>query len=163
METNWNTAIAFVLEAEGGLTNDPNDSGGLTNRGLTHTDIEQWNVKHAQKLDIRLLTIEQARLVYRQKYWITCGAGKLPSGVDVVHFDTAVNLGLSQAQTCLNRTHKPGFSPRATCFAYLADRSAVYDKIVAAHPQDEVFRKGWQNRLEALKALVERLCPHVQV
>ena len=34
METDWDEAINFVLEMEGGYTLDPNDPGGETKYGI---------------------------------------------------------------------------------------------------------------------------------
>ena len=162
LEINWKRAIEFVLASEGGLSDDKADSGGLTNKGLTHTDIDAWNHSHGTSINIRALTTAQAEVIYKSKYWFASGADKLGTGLDAVHFDTAVNMGLAQATICLNRSYNPGWSSRALAFAYLADRSGVYKRIIDAHPKDEVFRVGWNNRILALKALVNELAPAVK-
>ena len=159
MEANWQAAIDFVLEAEGSeYTDDPNDSGGPTKYGITWIDLKNYRKLHTLfPASVRDMTVNEAKEIYRFRYWNPSGCAALPTGLDLVHFDTAVNLGLSQAATCLKRTHRDGWTGKALAFAYLADRSAVYDKIVQAHPQDKAFIHGWDNRLAALKALVEKV------
>ena len=50
--TDFDLAINYVLENEGGVVDDPNDPGGLTNFGISQ--------KQYPDLDIRDLTRDQA-------------------------------------------------------------------------------------------------------
>lgn len=88
---SFTAAINFVLEQEGGLTNDPNDPGGLTNFGLTRADTP----------DPATLTRDQAVDIYRAKYWGPSKADQMPTPVALMHFDTAVNQGLGAAAELL--------------------------------------------------------------
>ena len=147
--------MPFILAQEGGFSDDKNDSGGRTNFGILEREYRAYTGK--PNANIEHISMDEVFAIYYNKYWLPSGADNLPEGLNVTHFDTAVNLGLSQAATCLKRTHRDGWSGKALAFAYLADRSAVYDKIVQAHPQDKAFIHGWDNRLAALKALVEKV------
>jgi lysozyme family protein len=42
MNDDFESALAFVLEAEGGYTNDPDDHGGKTDLGITQGEYTQW-------------------------------------------------------------------------------------------------------------------------
>jgi len=60
MSDNFERCIAFVLRHEGGYVNDPRDPGGETKYGIS---------KRAYPgLDIKNLTEEQAKEIYRQDY-----------------------------------------------------------------------------------------------
>ena len=56
----FETAIAFVLNEEGGYSNDPRDPGGETNFGISKR-------AHPQ-VDIKNLTLEEAESIYRYEH-----------------------------------------------------------------------------------------------
>ena len=86
---SFETAIAFVLNEEGGYTNDPKDPGGETNFGISKRS-------HPQ-VDIKNLTIEEAKSIYRYLYWDTCRCESLPPKLALAVFDSAVNQGAGTA------------------------------------------------------------------
>jgi len=54
-------AIEYVLANEGGIVNDANDPGGLTNFGLSQ--------RSYPALDLRSITRDDAIAIYRRDYW----------------------------------------------------------------------------------------------
>jgi lysozyme family protein len=56
-------AVEFVLANEGGDSCDSRDRGGRTRFGIT----EQSAARH--RLDVRRLTLNQARMIYFMDYW----------------------------------------------------------------------------------------------
>ena len=78
-------ALKFVLKWEGGYSNDPNDPGGETKFGISK--------RSYPNLDIKNLTLKQAKEIYFQNYWLKAGCDKLTSPLDIIVFDTAVNMG----------------------------------------------------------------------
>ena len=90
--TTW---VNFVLEHEGGLTDDPHDPGGLTNFGIDQ--------RSHPGVNIRALTRDGAVAIYRTAYWLKSQADKLPSGLDVIYADAAVNQGLGEAAILLQQ------------------------------------------------------------
>ena len=89
----FNKCVEFVLAREGGYSNDPNDSGGETNFGIS----KRWH----KTLDIKNLTKEQAIEIYKKEYWIPCGAELLDNKMGLAVFDTAVNCGIVNARKFL--------------------------------------------------------------
>ena len=71
----FETAVAFVLEQEGGLSNLAGDSGGLTKFGISKNN-------HPD-LDIAGLTQEQAIEIYRMDYWNKLHCNQLPKGLEL--------------------------------------------------------------------------------
>jgi hypothetical protein len=94
--TGFDAIFPWVLEAEGGWTDDPKDPGGPTMYGIdTRDDEAAW--KALGVTDLRKLTIDQAKTIYKSKYWDTAQCGTMPTPVAETHFNYAVNVGASQS------------------------------------------------------------------
>lgn len=81
-------AVEFVLAHEGGYGNDPRDPGGETNFGISK--------RAYPDVDIKALTKDHAKAIYRQDYWDKLPPN-LPDSLAAVVFDCAVNTGLGRA------------------------------------------------------------------
>ena len=93
--SRFNRCIDFVLLEEGGLVNHPRDPGGLTKFGISQ--------RSYPKLDIRRLTLDQAKAIYRRDFWDRIRGDALPVGVDLVVLDMAVNAGVRRAVQLLQQ------------------------------------------------------------
>ena len=85
---DFNQAIVKTLIHEGGskVTDDPNDRGGLTKYGISQ--------RSYPNVDIRNLTEEQAKEIYKRDYWDKVKADDIQSQEVAENlFDTAVNMG----------------------------------------------------------------------
>ena len=87
--------IEVVLEHEGGYVNDPKDPGGETNFGIAK--------RSNPDVDIKNLTIEQAKEIYKSKYWDKNKVEKLPELLRHIYFDMCVNMGRSRAGKIIQR------------------------------------------------------------
>ena len=101
METNFETCFQHTLKEEGGFVNHPKDPGGITNLGVTRAAWEAYIKLPATEQDMRDLTPDMVRPFYRARYWDVCKCDDLPSGVDLVVFDVAVNAGPGRASRFL--------------------------------------------------------------
>ena len=92
MNENIDIALKFTLAPfiEGGYVNDPNDPGGETKYGICKRD--------HPTVDIKNLTIDGAKAIYRSEYWNTAGCDNIPFPMDIVAFDIAVNQGVGRAK-----------------------------------------------------------------
>ena len=87
--STFDQAFAIVIGEEGGYVNDPNDPGGETKYGIS---------KHAYpSLNIKDLTLETAKAIYKADYWDKVQGDMLPGCVAAMVFDSAVNNGVSRA------------------------------------------------------------------
>ena len=105
--TRFDSCLCFVLKMEGGLSDDPADSGGRTNLGITGQTLARARKDGIAKADtVDGLTREVAAAIYRAYYWNACRCGDLPAPVDLAVFDAAVHMGTGtaamQAQRALN-------------------------------------------------------------
>lgn len=108
MKENFDTAFLNVLQYEGGYVNDPDDPGGMTNMGITAQTYAEFTGRRLLTItekEMRELTQEKVRPIYKRKYWDACKCDQLPPGLDMQVFDFAVNSGPSRAikelQKCL--------------------------------------------------------------
>ena len=127
MKKDFEKALKFVLKWEGGYSNDPRDPGGETKFGISK--------RSYPKLDISKLTIEQARKIYYENYWLKAGCDDLPFPFNIVVFDTAVNMGRRRAIELLN-TYNDWRD-------YLLKRLYTYSKFKLA----KLYFRGWANRV----------------
>ena len=132
---DFQQSVAFVLQQEGGYVNNPDDTGGATNFGISQ--------RAYPNLDIENLTREQATTIYYRDYWVPSGAENLPQALALVHFDTAVNLGVHRALALLDESGQD-------VDTYLSLRQSYYDELAASRPASQQFLAGWTARLEAL-------------
>lgn len=132
-------ALEFVLKWEGGYVNDPDDAGGETKYGISK--------RAFPNLDIKNLTLEQAKEIYESQYWTRAGCPWLKSyELATVVFDTAVNCGVGFAKSCLEKTQDID--------AYLELRKQRYFDVITKNPVNRKFRNGWANRVNQLAELV---------
>ena len=165
--TAFETALPFVLRWEGGFVDHPNDPGGRTNRGVTQRVYDDWRRRQGlMPRDVKLIDDEEVQRIYETGYWFPPRCDLLARQLDLVHFDTAVNMGAGRAVRFLQRAVGTGidgdFGP-ATCSAvsrcdvaatiiqYCDTREAYYRELAERRPELSVFLKGWLNRLNALR------------
>lgn len=160
MRNDWPKAISFVLEHEGGLTNDPDDPGGITKYGISK--------KSYPNVDIFNLTREGAEEIYRRDYWNKCRCDDLPPECAIATFDCAVNQGPETAIYLLQKAlgvKQDGIIGRITLKAaesatprmlrvLLAERLASYARLMAAKPKLLVFATNWSFRVLSLARLL---------
>jgi len=138
MKENFEQSIVFVLRWEGDYSNDPNDTGKETRWGISK--------RAYPDLDIKNLTISQAKEIYKRDYWDKAGCDDLPYPLDIVVFDTAVNMGISRAQIFLNNA--PGRDWQDVLF----QRINFYSKLAGA----KYYLRGWINRVMGLYHLIKQ-------
>lgn len=145
MDKNFEKGLKFVLSREGGYSNHPNDSGGETNKGITHKTYDAY--RKSQGLPTRSvkdITDKEVKEIYYNNYYKASGTDKIGDPkLSTVVFDTAVNMGVSRAKTMLEKSN-------GNVDKYLALRQEKYKEFVQAKPSQKVFLQGWQNRVKDL-------------
>jgi lysozyme family protein len=100
---NYDEALRRLLVSEGGYTNHPADPGGPTNFGITIFDYRKYMKPNANAADVMAMPVEEAKAIYKTKYWDAQRCDELPSGVDYAVFDYGVNSGIGRAGKVLRR------------------------------------------------------------
>lgn len=99
---SFTACLDVILPFEGGVSNDPDDPGGLTNRGVTQAAYEAYCVK--QRLPKRLvtvLTLPEIQTFYETEYWRPIRGEQLPHAIALVLLDCAINQGAVYAPKLL--------------------------------------------------------------
>src|SRR5689334_2150870 len=93
----FDVCIPFVLQEEGGFSCHPADPGGATCHGITGVTLAAWRGCTGTVKDVECLTVDEAKKIYRDRYWNAIRGDGLPPAVAVVMLDSAVNSGPAQA------------------------------------------------------------------
>jgi lysozyme family protein len=163
MKDNFPKALAAVLVHEGGFSNHSADPGGMTNLGCTKAVWEEHCGHPVDEKAMRALTPDDVGPLYRQKYWNKICGDDLPSGVDYVVFDAAINSGPGRAakwlQSCVGAT-VDGAIGRGTLQAVNSKdaKQLINDycnhrlEYLKSLPTWNTFGKGWERRVKEVNA-----------
>lgn len=163
----FEASLPFVLRWEGGFVDHPNDPGGRTNKGVTQKVYDAWRRQQGlPRSDVKEIEDAEVEKIYESGYWLPPRCDLLARYLDLVQFDTAVNMGPGRAvrflQTAAGCNVDGDFGPkteRAVSACDLTDviakycdlREAYYRQLVQNKESLGVFLKGWLNRLNALR------------
>lgn len=160
MQEDWEKGITFVLAAEGGYDNNPNDKGGETNFGISK--------RRYPNEDIKAMTVDRAKELYRKDFWEKLCCDQLPSPLAIAVFDAAVNQGEGAAARMLQivvGANVDGIVGPNTVTAtfkagdgvlrkFMAQRMARYVRTVMKDFTQDAFTENWSNRLMRLAQVV---------
>lgn len=142
--SSYEAALARLLAHEGGYTNHPSDPGGPTNYGITIHDYRRYVKADASAADMRAMPLDDAKAIYRAKYWDALCCDGLPPGLDYCVFDYGVNSGIARAAKVLQR------------IVGVADDGRIGPVTLAAaarHGPADVIEKICDERLDFLRRL----------
>lgn len=167
MKQNFDLILDEVLASEGGYVDHPSDPGGATNMGITHKTLARWRKVtpwfNLPKAEVKALKVDEAKKIYRSLYWNAVKADALPSGVDMIVFDYAVNSGPDRAIRTLQRLvgadvdgqigpdtlrRVNAVSDLRTLINRYQDDRLRFLKSLSTFP---VFGKGWTSRVERVR------------
>ena len=86
-----------VEKWEGHFDNDLDDLGGPTNMGITQADLARWRQHPVSVDDVRNLSRDEARDIFRALYWLPVKGDELPLPAAQMCYDSAVLTGVSRA------------------------------------------------------------------
>jgi lysozyme family protein len=154
----FDKAFDFVIGNEGGYVNDRYDAGGETKWGISK--------KQYPNLDLKNLTQEQAKEIYKKDYWSPIYDQLNNPNLAIRVFDMAVNSGVRNAHFILQKAVNAcggsltldGDLGKKTLHAanqlhsgFLLERFRVerynfYKRCVDTSPVRIKFLKGWMGR-----------------
>ena len=155
MLKTFDEIIEQVLEHEGGYVDDPTDSGGETKYGISKRAYPDE--------DIKALTVERAKELYKRDYWDRFKCGQLPDRIRHIYFDMCVNMGGGRATKILQEAcnSKNSYkidvdggigkntikaSANLEDFRLRAYRVMFYAELVMKKPNQIKFWVGWFKR-----------------
>lgn len=150
--TYFDDCFEKLIGHEGGYISNPKDPGGETKFGIS---------KRAYPgVDIKALTLAEAKAIYRRDYWDRARCDELPHGVAFDVFDGAVNSGIGQAIRWLQRAAGVAddgiVGPLTLAAVRRADTEAIQARysghrleFMARLSTWDTFGRGWARRIAA--------------
>lgn len=151
---NFEKALSHILQNEGGYVNDKTDKGGETKFGISK--------KSYPKEDIKNLTIERAKEIYKRDFWDKIKGDQIQNDELALNlFDFAVNGGVGTSIKTLQKALNvdvDGVIGNDTLSAmavinfndlikrFIKFRNLHYVDIVINDPTQIKFLKGWISR-----------------
>jgi len=163
MNSNFDNSLKKLLVHEGGYSNQSQDSGGMTNLGVTAKVWAEWVGHDVNEKIMRNLTPSDVAPLYKRKYWDACRADELVSGLDYAVFDFAVNSGVGRSiktlQACVGVPIDGGIGPTTLAAVNAHNSTELIEKIcdkrldfLKSLPTFSTFGKGWERRVNEVKA-----------
>jgi lysozyme family protein len=161
--STYDEALRRLLIHEGGYSNHPSDPGGATNFGITIYDYRRYVNAGASAADVKAMKVEDAKSIYRAKYWNAMRCDELPAGLDYAVFDYGVNSGIGRSGKVLRRLLKlSDASSMVSDEVIAAVRRTDAASLVAALCEERlaflqslktwpVFGKGWGRRVAEVR------------
>ncbi|MFG1349107.1 glycosyl hydrolase 108 family protein [Xanthobacter autotrophicus] len=163
---NFEAALAAVLVHEGGYSNHPDDPGGPTMKGIIKRVYDDYRRSKGLPIrDVRKITKAEIGDIYKTRYWDLARCDDLPTGLDYVVFDGAVNSGVGQAAKWLQRALGVEVTAKVNASTIKAAQQAPdVDAIVTGVQYRRlamlkglrtwpVFGKGWGRRVAEVRRL----------
>ena len=164
--------LDIILESEGGFQNRKNDSGNYrpdgvligTNRGITVRALAAYRNVDPNTIteeDIRNVTDEQAREIFRQNYYFKPKLNELPENIRAAVFDQYILSGpnaikiLQDIAGMPEEEHDGKVGPKTieaiknsniTANQYADRRELYFKRVVKKSPEKKESLEGWLNR-----------------
>jgi lysozyme family protein len=155
--------IDDIIQREGGFVDNPADHGGTTKYGITQATLAEARGHVVTREDVAVLTVDEARSIYRRKYIEEPGFSNIPEPLLGLVVDTAVHSGVKSAvrmlQQALGIVPVDGVLGPVTKAAiqnsnadwlyrkFLAERIRYLGEVIRSRPANAVFAAGWMNRV----------------
>ena len=159
--------LTAIIKSEGGFVDDPADSGGATNFGITQATLAAWrSPTPVTKADVQNLSENEARAIYASEYLVKPGYADITNeDLRAVMLDCAVQFGPADAtawlqavlhvpvdgkigpQTLLALAHEDS---RRVALRLIALRIRRRGRRITDKPSQARFAAGWANRDAAL-------------
>lgn len=177
LSPSFDETLNFVLKEEGGLANDADDHGGLTNKGIRQSTYDDY--RHNLELpyqSVRMIKDEELYEIYFNLYWTAGKCDQMNFPINLVHMDACVNSGVRQANKLLQRAldvEDDGVIGKQTIAAlnlakgtgafivaqrYLLERVFFYDSLDETDSsQTKFLTRMWLKRIKHLYKEIDRL------
>lgn len=160
---NAEELMPIICKWEGGYANHPNDKGGCTMKGVTIGTFQEYFGNDKTCSDLKNINDEEWLYVFKDGYWNPCKGDDIENqSVANIIVDWAWMSGVKtvakKVQKLLNvepdgiigkQTIKAinSVNPEQLFNSIYNERVKYYNTIVEKNPSQEVFLKGWLNRL----------------
>lgn len=163
--------IEDILRREGGYVNDPDDSGGATNFGVTRITYGHYLGYTASIAQVKAMSKDTARDIYKRNYYERPRLHLLHGAIQPQLFDCSINHGsknpIKWLQNITNQAIGTGLKidgvvgnltakavnefvavagDKIVNNALVEERLEFYERLIKRRPKDAKFRRGWTKR-----------------
>ena len=150
---NFAACLAVTLVEEGGKVDNPADPGGRTNEGVTQRTYDAFRTrKGLMKRDVYLMTPAERDEIYKAQFWTPAGCDALPAGLDMMHFDGAVNSGVGRARAWLAKAQAKSATTKSATGDQVRAYASARLSFLEALRTWRTFGKGWARRVATVEA-----------
>jgi uncharacterized protein (TIGR02594 family) len=158
----------IIEKWEGGFSDNPADPGGATNMGITQETLQEWRQQEVTKDDVKALQRDEARQIFRARYWEPLRCDEMPIGLALMTYNAGVNNGIGRGanwlQQALNRQGAGldvdgavgpltlSACARADVTRAMNDFANTQEAFYRSLPTFPTFGKGWLNRLTDVRS-----------
>jgi lysozyme family protein len=176
MNENFEQSFNLVIKSEGGFTNDQRDSGnhlpdgrqGSTMLGCTQANWEAYVGHKVTQDDMKKLTKEDVKPLYKKNYWDAVHGDELPAGLDYAAFDFAINAGPAASRKMIQRALgvvvDGAIGPNTMAAIQKADAKELMHKFSEAKTNFykslsnfNVYGNGWLRRVADVQAVADKM------
>lgn len=162
---DYRQLVPIIKGWEGGYVNDPVDSGGATNKGVTLATFRTWFGRDKTAADLARITDEQWIYIFLNGYWnrmLADGIKSQPVANILVDWAWASGpaTAAKQVQKIVGTTADGIVGSKTLAAINASDPRSLFDKIKAARlafvenlakkrPKDQKYLKGWKARINS--------------
>ena len=162
---DYQKLVPIIKKWEGGFVNDPSDSGGATNKGVTISTFRSFYGSNKTVEDLKKLSDTQWLHIFLNGYWNKCQASNINNqSIANIFVDWAWGSGPVTAikqvqkivgtdvdgivgQKTLDAINKK--DPKTLFNAIKKARIEFVENLVKQRPKDAKFLQGWKNRINS--------------
>lgn len=160
---NSENLIPIIQKWEGGYSNHPTDKGGCTMKGITIRTFRHYFGSSQTCSDLRSISDEQWKYIFEDGYWNPCKGDDIEDqSVANIIVDWAWMSGVKTAVKKVQKILKVDIdgvvgqqtlyainssNPEKLFYSIYDERKNYYLNICDTDPDQEVFLRGWLNRL----------------
>lgn len=162
---DYQKLVPIIKKWEGGFVNDPSDSGGATNKGVTLSTFRSFYGSNKTVEDLKKLSDTQWLHIFLNGYWNKCQASNINNqSIANIFVDWAWGSGPVTAikqvqkivgtdvdgivgQKTLDAINKK--DPKTLFNAIKKSRIEFVENLVKQRPKDAKFLQGWKNRINS--------------
>lgn len=162
---DYTKLVPIIKKWEGGFVNDPDDSGGATNKGITLKTFRSFYGQNKTVEDLKNISDQQWIHIFLNGYWNKCQASNINNqSVANIFVDWAWGSGpgtaIKQVQKIVG-TDVDGIvgvktldainskDPKTLFNAIKKARIEFVENLVKQRPKDAKFLQGWKNRINS--------------
>ena len=162
---NHKILAPFILSHEGGFSNDKNDHGGATMKGVTLATFRSVYGQGKTVNDLKKITTEQWNNIFKKYYWDKCNADLIDNqSIANMLVDFAWHSGVSKATEVIQKivgVTADGIIGRVTIGAingFNRGDKVLFDLLkqvrmvyLRSRKNWKYFKNGWTTRVESIK------------